>query len=304
MTPTFESWRDGGRRFSHRGHPIFWQTGGSGEGPSLLCVHGFPSASWDWHALWPVLCRSFGRVIAADMIGFGWSAKPGRYRYSIFDQADLQENLLRSQGVSRYHLLAHDYGVSVAQELLARHQERRAAGDGSLELQSVCLLNGGLFPESHRPLLLQKLLLTPLGPVLAALTNRRAFARSFSKVFGHSTRPNAAELDQFWELFAHGGGRRIAHKLIHYIPERRANRSRWVGALQTAGVPLRLINGPADPVSGAHLVERYRELVPDPDTVMLPGIGHYPQLEDAEGTWQAFLAFHRRVAATSTGGVL
>jgi pimeloyl-ACP methyl ester carboxylesterase len=51
-------------------------------------------------------------------------------------------------------------------------------------------------------------------------------------------------------------------------------------------------------------VERYRELVPDPDTVLLPGIGHYPQLEDAEGTWQAFLAFHRRVAATSTGGVL
>ena len=298
MTPTFESWRDEGRRFSHRGHPVFWQSGGSGgEGPVLLCIHGFPTASWEWHALWPGLSRHFARIIAPDMIGFGWSAKPRHYRYSIFDQAELHENLLRSEGVSRCHVLAHDYGDTVAQELLARHEDRRAAGDYSLVLQSVCLLNGGLFPETHRPRTVQKLLLTPLGPLLGAAMSERSFARSFSAVFGHSTRPDAAELRQFWELFAHGGGNRIAHKLIRYIPERRANRARWVGALQQTRVPLRVIDGPVDPVSGVHMVERYRELVPNPDTVLLPGIGHYPQVEDPDGTLQAFLAFQRRIAA-------
>ena len=298
MTPTFESWRADGRRFAHRGHPIFWQAGGSGgEGGTLLCIHGFPTASWDWHALWPALCKQFGRVIAPDMIGFGWSAKPYFYRYSIFDQADLHENLLRAEGVRRYHILAHDYGDTVAQELLARHEERLAAGDDSLVLQSVCLLNGGLFPETHRPRPVQKLLLTPLGPLLAAAMNERSFARSFSAVFGRSTRPDAAELRQFWELFAHGGGNRIAHKLIRYIPERRANRARWVEALQRTALPLRVIDGPVDPVSGAHMVERYRELVPNPDTVLLPGIGHYPQVEDPDGTLQAFLTFQRRIAA-------
>jgi pimeloyl-ACP methyl ester carboxylesterase len=302
MTPTFESWREGGRRFMHRGHAIFWQAGGSaredaGKGPTLLCIHGFPTASWDWHAVWPGLCRQFAHVIAPDLIGFGWSDKPRDYHYSIFDQADLLEGLLRSLGVSRCHILAHDYGVTVAQELLARHEERSAAGDSSLVLQSICLLNGGLFPESHRPRPIQKLLLTPLGPLLARAMREPAFARSFSAVFGHATRPNAAELHQFWELFSHGGGNRIAHKLIGYIPERRAHRARWVGALQATRVPLRVINGPVDPVSGAHLVARYRELVPYPDTVTLPGIGHYPQVEDPESTLQALLAFHRRVAA-------
>jgi pimeloyl-ACP methyl ester carboxylesterase len=300
MTPTFESWREQGRRFSHRGHPIFWQAGGGGgEGPTLLCIHGFPTASWDWHALWPFLCRHFARVLAPDMIGFGWSAKPASYQYSIFDQADLHEHLLRSQGVGGYHILAHDYGDTVAQELLARHEERRAAGDASLVLQSVCLLNGGLFPETHRPRPVQKLLLSPLGPLLAVLTSHRSFARSFSAVFGNSTRPDALDLQQFWELFSNGGGKRIAHKLIGYIPERRANRARWVGVLQTTGVPLRVIDGPVDPVSGAHMVERYRELVPNPDTVLLPGIGHYPQVEDPDGTLQAFLAFHARIAAAA-----
>ncbi|HZR33949.1 MAG TPA: alpha/beta hydrolase [Nevskia sp.] len=293
MTPTFESWRAGGRRYSHRGHDIFWQAGGEGAGGTLLCIHGFPTASWDWAAVWPELCRHFSRVIAPDMIGFGWSAKPRRYPYSIFDQADLHENLLRAEGVGRYHLLAHDYGDTVAQELLARHEQRRAAGDASLVLESVCLLNGGLFPETHRARRVQKLLLTPLGPLLAAVMNERSFARSFSAVFGKQTRPNAAEMRQFWELLAHQHGNRIAHKLIRYIPERRANRARWVGALQTTAVPLRLINGPADPISGEHMVERYRELVPHPDTVLLPGIGHYPQVEDPAGTLKAFLAFHR-----------
>ena len=300
MTTTFESWRASGRRFTHRGHSIFWQAGGSGEGErTLVCIHGFPTASWDWQALWPQLCRNFSRVIAPDMIGFGWSDKPRFYRYSIFDQADLHEVLLRAEGVSRYHILAHDYGDTVAQELLARHEERRAAGDDSLVVQSVCLLNGGLFPETHRAARVQKLLLTPLGPLLGVLMNERAFSRSFAAVFGKETRPDAAELHQFWQLLAHRGGNRITHKLIRYIPERRANRERWVGALQKTAVPLRVIDGPVDPISGAHMVERYRELVPNPDTVLLPGIGHYPQVEDPQGTLRAFQAFHRRLAKTA-----
>jgi pimeloyl-ACP methyl ester carboxylesterase len=300
MTTTFESWRAGGLHFTHRGHSIFWQAGGSGEGErTLVCIHGFPTASWDWQALWPQLCRDFSRVIAPDMIGFGWSDKPRFYRYSIFDQADLHEALLRAEGVSRYHILAHDYGDTVAQELLARHEDRRAAGDDSLVVQSVCLLNGGLFPETHRAARVQKLLLTPLGPLLGVLMNERAFSRSFAAVFGKETRPDAAELHQCWQLLAHRGGNRITHKLIRYIPERRANRERWVGALQKTAVPLRVIDGPVDPISGAHMVERYRELVPNPDTVLLPGIGHYPQVEDPQGTLRAFQAFHRRLAKTA-----
>lgn len=298
MTPTFESWRDSGRRFSHGGHDIFWQAGGSGgEGKTLLCIHGFPTASWDWSAVWSELCRRFARVLAPDMIGFGWSSKPRRYAYSVFDQADLHENLLRQQGIVRFHVLAHDYGDTVAQELLARQAEREARGDASLVLASVCLLNGGLFPETHRARRVQKLLLTPLGPLLAAAMNERSFARSFSAVFGKQTRPSVAELHQFWQLLSHEHGQRNAHRLIRYIPERRANRARWVGALQTTKVPLCLVNGPADPISGAHMVKRYRELVPKPEVILLPGIGHYPQVEDPEGTLNALWCFHQHLPA-------
>ncbi len=56
---------------------------------------------------------------------------------------------------------------------------------------------------------------------------------------------------------------------------------------------MRLINGPVDPVSGAHMANRYRQLVPQPDVVSIPGIGHYPQVEAPDRVLRALLEFHR-----------
>src|SRR5262245_14381483 len=53
-------------------------------------------------------------------------------------------------------------------------------------------------------------------------------------------------------------------QLTRYIEERQLDRERWVGALIHAPIPLRLIDGALDPVSGQHMVDRYRELIPNP----------------------------------------
>ena len=301
------AWLAAGRAHAHRGHDTFFreQVRESGASEALLLIHGFPTSGWDWHQLWPQLTREFPRVIAPDMIGFGFSAKPADYDYSILDQADLHEALLAQLGVTRVHILAHDYGDTVAQELLARYVDRQAQsplppggegkGDG-VEIASCTLLNGGLFPETHHARTVQKLLLTPLGPLLSRLMSRKSFEKSFSAVFGARTQPSAQELDEFWSVIARDGGNRIMHRLIRYIPERRAHRERWVGALQKTSVPLCLINGPDDPVSGAHMVARYREVVGKGEITSLPGIGHYPQAEDPAGVLRAFLEFQAKVA--------
>ena len=78
------------------------------------------------------------------------------------------------------------------------------------------------------------------------------------------------------------------HRLIRYIPERREQRDRWVAAMQKGGLPLRVIDGAVDPISGAHMVARYRELIPQPDTVLLDGIGHYPQTEAPEAVLEHY----------------
>jgi pimeloyl-ACP methyl ester carboxylesterase len=142
-------------------------------GDTLVCIHGFPTSSHDFAPLWQPLSARFD-VVAHDLIGLGWSAKPKR-PLSVALQADALESLLAALGIERAHLLAHDLGDTVAQELLARQQD----GTGPVTWRSATLLNGGLFPETHRALPAQKLLLSPLRPPLARVT-RGATDASFA----------------------------------------------------------------------------------------------------------------------------
>ncbi len=259
------------------GHRVFYRDS-QGDLPALVLLHGFPTASWDWHKLWPALTMRY-RVVAPDFLGFGFSDKPPAHDYSISEQAYLVEMLLASLGIKQTLLVAHDYGDTVAQELLARVLDRQRNETDGVRVRATCLLNGGLFPETHRARLIQKLLVSPIGPMLSTLMNKQRFATSLAAVFGPDTQPDARELTEFWQLASYNGGHRLSHRLLHYMAERVVNRERWVTALAEAPMPLRLIVGEVDPVSGAHMADRYAELVPRPDIVRLPGIGHYPQTE-------------------------
>ena len=277
-----KEWQAGGAFVAIEGHRIFVRS--QGQGPALLLIHGFPTSSWDWARLWPELCR-IHRVIAFDLLGFGLSDKPAGWPYPISGQADLAEAVLRHFQVEEYRLLAHDYGDTVAQELLAR----QLAGAAGPRLLGAALLNGGLFPESHRPLLLQRLLLSPLGPLLARLSSYRMFAANLRRI---CVAPWAEdELREHWRLLRHNEGLRVLPRLIGYMRQRYEMRERWVGALQQARVPVRVIAGADDPISGAHMLQRCRELVPQVDTVELPGTGHYPQVEAPQAVLAAVLSF-------------
>jgi len=274
MTP--DDWRERGQYFDWRGHRIFYRVEGAGS--PMLLVHGFPTASWDYDKIWDRLAARH-RVYTLDMIGYGFSAKPRDFAYSILAQADLFQAFLAREGVTRYRMLAHDYGVTVAQELLARD-----AG----QITSVCFLNGGLFPEVHRPVPAQRLLASRLGPAIAPLMRFAAFRASMHRVWG-THRLDEADARGMWQLVTASDGVRVLPKLVSYMAERKQHRDRWVGALTGARVPLRFINGLVDPVSGAHAVTRYRELVRDPDVVELDGIGHYPQVEAPDAVVAALL---------------
>ena len=109
-------------------------------------------------------------------------------------------------------------------------------------------------------------------------------------VFGPASQPSTEELDAFWTLLEHGGGRRALPSLIGYMAQRRVLRERWVGALLETRVRLRVIDGVLDPVSGEHMLQRLLTLKPDADVVRLE-VGHYPQIEAPERVLSAWLSF-------------
>ena len=145
-----------------------------GSGPHLTLLHGYPSSSHDWAKLAPALTREH-TLLLLDFLGFGASEKPADHHYSLHEQADLVEALWAHEGVTRTRVLAHDYAVSVTQELLARRGEGSLAGG-----------DRGRPPAQRRPLpgpapatAGELALLDPeQGPRLSALINEELFVGS------------------------------------------------------------------------------------------------------------------------------
>lgn len=287
---TLDEWRRQGEYFTVDGQQIFIRHAGDKSAPSLLLIHGYPSASWDWEGMWQVLTEHY-YVITLDMLGFGLSDKPKNARYLISEQANLCQAVLRQLGVSDYHILAHDYGDTVAQELLARQVNTNS----EFYIGSVCFLNGGLFPETHKPILIQKLLISRLGPLVSKLINKQKFSRSLQRIFGPNTQPKPDVVDTLWQLLTHNNGLAVMHKLINYIPQRQQYRERWVGAIINSTVPIKLIAGAKDPISGQHMIDHYRKLIPHADATEIPMLGHYPQVEDAEAITAVYLQFRTSI---------
>ena len=269
-------WRQKAQYFDFQGHQIAYWTGENTSARPLLLVHGYPTCAFDWVSVWGELGADH-HLIACDMLGFGLSDKP-KSGYSIHKQTDIQEALLAHLDINEFDALVHDYGVSVGQELLARQQD----GTGVQGLGKMVFLNGGIFPDQHRPVLMQKIGVSPFGFLLGLLINRDGFGKSFSQVFGPSTKPTTQELDDFWGFISNNSGNRIMHKLLHYIADRRTHKARWEAALVAAQDKIGLINGALDPVSGKHAYDKWREVVPNARHHLLLTIGHYPQVEAPE----------------------
>jgi pimeloyl-ACP methyl ester carboxylesterase len=283
-----QDWISGGHARQLAGRRIFVRTAVTPGRPPLLLIHGYPTASYDWVRVWPRLAAT-NSLYALDLLGFGLSEKPRGTDYPIGLQADLCMALLDAAGVTGAHVLAHDYGDTVAQELLARERE------GRLHIASMVFLNGGLFPETHRARPIQKLLaMRVLGPLLARTMSYGNFEATMLSISGREP-PGREELQDLWSLVEREGGRQALARLINYMEQRRRHRARWVGALVESRVPRRLICGAVDPVSGRHLAQRYRELVPEPDVVLLEDVGHYPQLEVHDRVVDEYDAFRRRL---------
>lgn len=279
-----EEWRAAGTMTTILDHEIFFREGGSG--PPLLLIHGFPTSSWDWHCMWDELTAHY-RVIAPDMLGFGFSDKPRGHAYSLFEQTDLVEQLLRSREISAVHVLSHDYGDTVAQELLARHER----SEQMIRVESVCMLNGGVIPGQHRPRFMQKLLAGPLGFLVSPFLGESRFHKSFAEVFGPDTQPTADESHDFWSCIAHNDGARVMYLLSRYQQERRHNYDRWVNALRDTDVPFHGIFGARDPVSGDHMADVLAALRTGEELTRLPHVGHYPQTEDPGAVLEAYARF-------------
>ena len=182
----------------------------------------------------------------------------------------------RVKGLDSTVLVAHDYGVSVGQELLAR----RADGSLDVDVEAMVWMNGGLYPDLHRPTVGQQMLLDDEGGAeLAASLTKELFVAGIATTWGTRVEMDDDEVGEIWASMDEQGGVARMHDLLHYIADRRQHEARWRAALESSDLPTAFVWGDLDPVSGAHMIERVETRIPAARIVRLDDVGHWPLLE-------------------------
>jgi len=93
---------------------VHYQEAGDVTAPALVLIHGFASSTLVWSKVFLDLAASGFRVIAPDMLGFGYSGKPRNGEYTIAGQARIIDQLLERLRIKRATLVGSSYGGAVA----------------------------------------------------------------------------------------------------------------------------------------------------------------------------------------------
>ena len=110
------------------GLTVFYREAGAPDAPTLLLLHGFPSASHMFRELIPLLADQF-HTVAPDLPGFGEWDMPARdgFDYTFEHITDVIDRLTAMLGLDRFALYVFDYGAPVGFRIATRHPERITA---------------------------------------------------------------------------------------------------------------------------------------------------------------------------------
>jgi pimeloyl-ACP methyl ester carboxylesterase len=110
------------------GLTVFYREAGAPDAPTLVLLHGFPSASHMFRELIPLLADRF-HLVAPDLPGFGKSDMPARgdFDYTFEHITDVIDRLTEVLGLDHFALYVFDYGAPVGFRIATRHPGRITA---------------------------------------------------------------------------------------------------------------------------------------------------------------------------------
>ena len=238
------------------GIETFWRQAGAAP---ILYVHGNPNNSDLWIEF---LARTGG--VAMDLPGYGRSAKPANFDYTIDGYADWLDAFRRELGWERYRLLVHDWG-SVA---LAMAQREPASVERLVIVNSVPFLPGYRW---HR---FARIWQTPvLGELLQGASTKRGlryFLRGMPDDF----------IDSIWDHFDHGTQRAILKLYRSAPPAVLAEAGTRLGEIRCAAF---VLWGADDPYLPARWARAYGDALGGETRVeVVEGANHWPWIDKPE----------------------
>jgi pimeloyl-ACP methyl ester carboxylesterase len=216
---------------------------------SILYLHGVPTHSWDWI---PFLERFGG--IAPDLPGFGHSAKPGDFDYSIPGYDRFLEAFVDEIGLETFTLVMHDWGA-VGLALAQRFPER---------VERIVMFPIVPFVPGYRWHRVARGWRTPaLGELLMGFTTRWGLRRELPRELA----------DAAWRTFDHGTQRAILRLYRSAPPDVLARAGERLGDVRA---PALILWSTDDPYLPDGFAQRHADALGGHATVELVEGGHWP----------------------------
>jgi len=127
------------RKVDVDGIGVFYREAGPKDAPTILLLHGFPTAGHMFRDLIPQLSDRF-RLIAPDLPGFGNAdmPAPGTSTYTFENIANVIDRFTEVIGLARFAMYVFDYGAPVGFRLAVRHPDR---------INAIISQNGNAYEE-------------------------------------------------------------------------------------------------------------------------------------------------------------
>lgn len=252
------------------GDRLAYRDAGSGE--VLLLIHGMAGSSESWGPIFFRLAKNY-RVVAPDLLGHGLSAKP-RTDYSLGAFAAGLRDLLDELGISTATVVGHSLGGGVAMQFIYQHPEYCQ--------RLILISSGGLGPDVGLVLRLLSVpgaeLVLPLIAPAPLLTIGNTVGSRLAAAGVHS--PRGAEI---WKAYSSFSDRQTRQAFLRTLRSVIDYRGQAVSALNRlhvrSEVPTLLIWGEQDKIIPAEHGYEAQAARLGSHLVVLPGVGHFPQVE-------------------------
>lgn len=247
---------------------------GKPTAPVLLCVHGNPTWSFHWRRLIDRF-RATHRVVAPDLIGCGFSEKPGDFDYRLARHIDSLETLVDELGLDRVTLVLQDWGGAIGMGLAVRRPEL---------VDRLVILNSGAFRSDAMPRRIELARLPLLGPL--AIRGLGLFNRLALRWAVETKQWSRVERRGYLLPYDSWGHRVATQAFVDDIPMDPAHRSYAdlvaieEGLGQFAARPACIVWGERDWCFTPRFRERWQAFLAGAEVHTLPAAGHWV-LEDA-----------------------
>ena len=251
------------------GARVHYQEAGQPDAPAILLIHGFTAFNLVWsEVLLPIAAAGF-RVIAPDLLGHGFSAKPKGGEYTIESQARMVTRLMEHLCIERATLVGNSYGGAVAVTCALDHPSR---------VERLVLVSSVINDEAKNQFLLRVARSPLVGDIVTTLLmdSNMVIRRRLKKIhseFAHQLFDEERLKARHLPLRAASTQHAILRTLRSWKAERIEREAHLIKQ------PTLLIWGEQDTETPLRLGVRMNELIPDSRLIVFRPCGHLPQEE-------------------------